>query len=154
MVEGSVPRPVGASFTPESLAVFESASDEARALNHRIMGTEHVLLGLMRPASSHAARVLAAQVDVESVRAEVRQVLRPSRKVSGGDLPWTPRVRDVLRYARREADLYRMELIEPDHLLVGILREGEGVGMQVLLKLGADFWQIRAGITDRWQRAD
>jgi ATP-dependent Clp protease ATP-binding subunit ClpC len=139
-------------MTPAARAVLGFAKAEAQALGCHYVGTEHLLLGLMREPTSHVARVLAADTDLESVRAQVREVVGIGEDVPSGDLPMTPRARQVLQLARREADLYHAEQIAPEHLLIGILREGEGIAMQVLPTLGVvDFGRVLAELTDHWR---
>lgn len=98
----------------------------------------------MRDASSHAARILASHADLGSVRAQVSEVIGVGSDVSGGELPLTPRAAQVLHLALREAGMYGEEHIAPEHLLLGILREGEGIATQVLLRLGIDMGTVRA----------
>lgn len=141
------------SLSPDSVAVLACARDEAVALQHHYVGTEHLLLGLMQQRESHVARVLAAQTDLESVQGQVRKVAGEGQGVPNGDLPMTPRARQVLHFARREADLYQAEKVAPEHLLIGILREGEGLATQVLLALRVDLSRLRAEAIPRRGRS-
>ena len=140
------------SFTPDALAALDAAKDEALALNHHYVGTEHLLLGLMRQPDTHAAQVLAADTDLESVRAQIREVVGLGHTAPMSDLPMTLRVQRVLHFARREADQYHMEHVAPEHVLIGILREGEGIAMKVLLTLRVDAARAIAAVTQRWRR--
>jgi ATP-dependent Clp protease ATP-binding subunit ClpC len=112
-------------------------------MNHQRLGTEHILLGLIREGSSDAARILVSRVDPESVRALVRDSVGAGSDGPGGELPLNPGAAQVLHFARREADMYSEELIAPEHLLLGILREGEGTATRVLLRFGVDLGTIR-----------
>lgn len=98
----------------------------------------------LRDAHSHAARILASHASLGSVRAQVSEVTVVGSDASVRELPLTPRAAHVLHLARREAELYAQEYIAPEHLLLGILREGEGIATQVLLKLGIDIGTVRA----------
>jgi ATP-dependent Clp protease ATP-binding subunit ClpC len=140
-----------ASFTPDALSVLAAARDEALALNHHYVGTEHLLLGLMRDPNTPAAQVLAAYTDLESVRAQIQEVIGLGHSAPIGDIPTTPRAQQVLHLARREADQYHAERVSPEHLLIGIFREGEGIAMRVLLTLGVDPGRVIAAIHPRWR---
>jgi ATP-dependent Clp protease ATP-binding subunit ClpC len=140
------------SFTPDALVVMALARDEAVALKHHYLGTEHLLLGLMRAVGSPAGRVLAEDADLEAVRTNVERIVGLGQSAPSGDLPPTKRVRQVFHFARREADYYQAELVAPEHLLIGILREGEGIAMRVLLRLGVDPGRVIEAITGSWRR--
>jgi ATP-dependent Clp protease ATP-binding subunit ClpC len=121
-------------------------------LNHHYLGTEHLLLGLMRASSSRAGRVLAGETDLEAVRTNVERIAGRGQSAPSGDLPTTTRLRQVLHLARREADQYQAELVAPEHLLIGIFREGEGTAMRVLLTLGVDPGRVIEAMTRPWSR--
>lgn len=140
---GSEP-PSESAMTPAARDVLGFAAAEAVALNHHYLGTEHILLGLLREASSDAARILTSHADLETVRARVGQVVGVGSESPHEELPLTPRAAEVLVFARREADMYGETHIAPEHLLLGILREGEGIATQVLLNLRVDFGMVRA----------
>lgn len=131
-------------MTPAARDVLGFATAEAAALNHHYLGTEHILLGLLREANSDAARILASHADLETVRARVGQVVGVGSEPPYEELPLTPRAAEVLLLARREADMYGKMHIAPEHLLLGIVREGEGIATQVLLKLRVDLGTVRA----------
>jgi ATP-dependent Clp protease ATP-binding subunit ClpC len=132
-------------MTSAAREVLRFATAEATALNHQYLGTEHILLGLLREANSDAAQILASHGDLETVRARVAHVMGVGSEPPHEELPLTPRGAEVLRFARREADMCgKTTHIAPEHLLLGILREGEGIATQVLLELRVDFGAIRA----------
>lgn len=141
-------------MTPAARDVLEHARAEAVALNHHYLGTEHILLGLLREANSDAARIVGSQADLKTVRARVRQIVGVGSEAPHEELPLTPRATDVIRLARREAEMYGGTHIAPEHLLLGILREGEGVATQVLLKLQVDFVLVRAATSRSLGQAD
>jgi ATP-dependent Clp protease ATP-binding subunit ClpC len=139
-------------MTPAALAVLGFAKAEAQALRHHYVGTEHLLLGLMREPTSYAARALAAHTNLESARVQIREVVGVGEGEPNEDLPMTQRAQQVLHFARRESDLYNAEQVAPEHLLIGILREGEGIAMQVLPALGVgDFSRVIAELTAHWR---
>jgi ATP-dependent Clp protease ATP-binding subunit ClpC len=139
------------SFTPDAVAVLALARDEAVFFKHHHLGTEHLLLGLMRAPDGPAGRVLAEDTDLEAVRTQVGRIVGLGRTAPSGDLPMTTRTQQVLHLARREADYYQAGHIAPEHLLIGIFREGDGIAMQVLLTLGVDPGRVIAATTRRWR---
>jgi ATP-dependent Clp protease ATP-binding subunit ClpC len=135
------------NLAPSSQEVLRSAQTEATAARRAAIGTEHLLLGLMQQRNSHAAQVLVSRLpDLESVRNEAAALSKENMaSVAAGEFPLTARATAVLRYAQREADLYEMEQVVPEHLLIGILREGDGTAMRVMMQLGiGDFGDLRA----------
>jgi ATP-dependent Clp protease ATP-binding subunit ClpA len=146
--EPQVERP---SFTSDALATLALARDEAVALKHHYLGTEHLILGLMRAADSRAGRVLAEHTDLDAVRTQVRSTVGLGDSAPSGDLATTTRVRQVLHFARREADYYQAERVAPEHLLIGILREGGGIAMRVLLTLGVEPGRVIEALTRPWR---
>ncbi|PVG83491.1 hypothetical protein DDE18_09465 [Nocardioides gansuensis] len=140
-----LPPPVPESeMTPAARAVLGFAKAEAQRLNHHYLGTEHLLLGIMRDAASDVARILASHADLGSVRTKVSEIVGVGSDASAGELPLTPRASKVLHFARREAEMYGERRIAPAHLLLGILREGEGIATHVLLELHIDMGTVRA----------
>lgn len=135
------------SLSSSARAVLASAQDEATALNHHYVGTEHLLLALMGQPESRAAGILAQFADAESVRALVRRLVGVGETAPSDVIPMTPRLRQVLHFARREADLCQASKVFPEHLLIGILREGEGLAMEVLAALRVDFSRVIAEAT-------
>jgi ATP-dependent Clp protease ATP-binding subunit ClpC len=125
-------------MTPSARAVLGLAEEEARVLNHRFLGTEHILLGLMREADSDAARILASRTTLAQVRSSVEEIVGVDSAAPSQEPAYTPRAARVVHLAQREADLYGEGRIAPEHLLVGIVREGEGMAFQVLMRLGVE----------------
>jgi ATP-dependent Clp protease ATP-binding subunit ClpC len=121
------------------------AQDEARRLNHDYIGTEHILLGLLHDGESVAARALQTLgVTLEAVRQQVEEIIGRGKKVPSGDIPFTPRAKKVLELSMREAMHFHHDYsIGPEHILLGLLREGEGVAVQALVWLGADLNRVR-----------
>jgi hypothetical protein len=133
-------------LTERALKALALAADEARSLNHEYVGTEHVLLGLVADQSGAASDVLAAMgVDAPRLRHEVeRLVQRGSEPVSAATLPHTPRVQQVIDYARDEAHSVGQKVVDVEHLLIGLLREPDGVAGIALKNLGVKADQLRA----------
>jgi ATP-dependent Clp protease ATP-binding subunit ClpC len=131
-------------FTKRARQVVVFAQDEARELKHNYIGTEHLLLGLLRQEEGLAARVLESlHVTVEEVRAQVVRIVGPGDEVTSGQIPFTPRAKKVLELSLREALALNHNYIGTEHVLLGLLREGEGVGARILLDLGVDAGRIR-----------
>jgi ATP-dependent Clp protease ATP-binding subunit ClpC len=133
-------------FTERARQVVVLAQDEARALRHNYIGTEHILLGLLREEEGLAARVLESfDITIEEARARlVRVVPQGDEEVTAGQIPFTPRAKKVLELALREAlALGNHEWIGTEHLLLGLVRENEGVAVRILLDFDADAEKIR-----------
>jgi ATP-dependent Clp protease ATP-binding subunit ClpA len=131
-------------FTERARQVVVMAQDEARALNHNYIGTEHLLLGLLREQEGIAARVLESlHVTIEEVRAQVARIVGPGEEVTTGQIPFTPRAKRVLELGLREALSLGHNYIGTEHLLLGIARENDGVAARILLDLGIDSEAIR-----------
>jgi ATP-dependent Clp protease ATP-binding subunit ClpC len=131
-------------FTERARQVVVLAQDEARALKHNYIGTEHLLLGLLREEEGPAARVLESlHVTVEDVRTGVVRFVGEGDEVTSGQIPFTPRAKKVLELSLREALSLQHNYIGTEHVLLGLVREGEGVGARILLGLGADAEKIR-----------
>jgi ATP-dependent Clp protease ATP-binding subunit ClpC len=125
-------------FTERARQVIVLAQDEARALKHNYIGTEHLLLGLLREEEGLAARVLESfEITVEEVRAQVARIVGQGDEVTGGQIPFTPRSKKILELSLREAISLGHNYIGTEHILLGLMREGEGVAVQILLDLGA-----------------
>jgi hypothetical protein len=136
-------------FTDRARRVVVLAQDEARLLNHNYIGTEHLLLGLLRESGSVAAEVLQRLgVSLEIVRSEVEQIIGRGMTTPTGHIPFTPRSKKVLELSLREALQLGHNYIGTEHILLGIIREGEGVAAQVLVKLGADLARVRHEVTE------
>lgn len=133
-----------ARFTEKAQRVIYYAQEEARAMNYPAVGTEHLLLGILREGDSVAARALAGLgVDLQKVRDIVLKTLSPGSTPVGNEIAITPRVKKVLALAQDEAVHWGVNYIGTEHLLLGILREGEGVASQVLAELDIDPDQVR-----------
>jgi ATP-dependent Clp protease ATP-binding subunit ClpA len=131
-------------FTERARQVVVLAQEEAQVLKHNYIGTEHILLGLLREEEGLAARALQAlDVTVERVRAQVVRIVGSGEEVTSGQIPFTPRTKNVLELALREALSLGHNYIGTEHILLGLAREGEGVAMRVLLDCGADSEKIR-----------
>ena len=132
-------------FTDRARRVVVLAQEEARLLNHNYIGTEHVLLGLLREAEGVAAQaLLALDVSLEAVRARVEEIIGVGAGPSeSGHVPFTPRAKKVLEMALREALQLGHNYIGTEHLLLGLVREGEGVAAQVLVQMGAELQAVR-----------
>ena len=134
-------------FTERARQVVVLAQDEARALKHNYIGTEHILLGLLREEEGLAARVLESlDITVEEVRAQVARIVGQGDEVTTGEIPFTPRAKKVLELANREALALGHNYIDTEHILLGLVRENEGVGARILLDLDADAETIRDAV--------
>ncbi len=133
------------NFTPRALQVLALARMEADRFNHNFIGTEHLLLGLLKLGQGTAVNVLRKRgLDFEMVRADIEQQVGtgPDQKVTG-PIPYTPRVKKILALAGQEARALNHTYIGTEHLLLGILREGDGVAAKVLRNLAVDLEQTR-----------
>ena len=131
-------------FTDRARHVVVLAEEEARLLNHNWIGTEHLLLGLIRQGDSVAARALESLgISLQAVRQEVEEIIGQGEQVPSEEIPFTPRSKMVLELALRESLQLRDNYIGPEHILLGLMREGDGVAAQVLVKLGADLNRAR-----------
>jgi hypothetical protein len=136
------------NFTPRAQQVLALARQEADRLNHNFVGTEHVLLGLIRLGQGTAVNVLQKMgLDLETVRTEVEKQVGtgPDQKMVGA-IPYTPRVKKVLSLAAKEAKALNHNYVGTEHLLLGLLREGDGVAARVLENLNVDIEQTRLEI--------
>jgi ATP-dependent Clp protease ATP-binding subunit ClpC len=131
-------------FTERARQVVVLAQEEARTLKHNYIGTEHILLGLLREEEGLAARVLESlDITVERVRAQVVRIVGSGEEVTSGQIPFTPRAKKVLELARREALSLGHNYIGTEHILLGLVRENEGVAARILLDFDADSEKIR-----------
>ena len=137
-------------FTDRARKVMTLARQEAERLNHDYIGTEHVLLGLVKEGSGVAANVLEAlDVDLEKVRMEVEKLVKPSPDVvTMGQLPFTPRAKKVLEFAMEEARALDHNYVGTEHLLLGLLREQEGLAAQVLQNLNLKLEDVRTEVLE------
>jgi ATP-dependent Clp protease ATP-binding subunit ClpC len=131
-------------FTERARQVVVLAQDEARTLKHNYIGTEHILLGLLREEEGLAARVLdTLDITVEEVRAQVARIVGQGDEVTTGQIPFTARAKKVLELALREALSLGHNYIGTEHILLGLVRENEGVAARILLDFDADAERIR-----------
>ncbi|HJD50012.1 MAG TPA: ATP-dependent Clp protease ATP-binding subunit [Candidatus Corynebacterium intestinavium] len=131
-------------FTDRARRVVVLAQEEARALNHNYIGTEHILLGLIQEGEGVAAKALESMgISLDAVRTEVKEIIGSGGNPPSGYIPFTPRAKKVLELALREALQLGHKYIGTEHILLGLIREGEGVAAQVLVKLGADLSRVR-----------
>jgi Clp amino terminal domain, pathogenicity island component len=131
-------------FTDRGRRVVVLAQEEARLLNHTYIGTEHILLGLIHEGEGVAARALTELgISLDAVRAEVEKIVGRGKSPPTGHIPFTPRAKKVLELSLREAINLGHNYIGTEHILLGLIREGEGVAAQVLLKLGAGLDPVR-----------
>src|SRR6201746_2419392 len=131
-------------FTDRARRVVVLAQEEARMLNHNYIGTEHILLGLIHEGEGVAAKALESLgIALEGVRQQVEEIIGQGQQAPSGHIPFTPRAKKVLELSLREALQLGHNYIGPEHILLGLIREGEGVAAQVLVKLGADLNRVR-----------
>src|ERR1700750_688467 len=131
-------------FTDRARRVVVLAQEEARMLSHNYIGTEHILLGLIHEGEGVAAKALESlDISLEAVRQQVEEIIGQGQQAPSGHIPFTPRAKKVLELSLREALQLGHNYIGTEHILLGLIREGEGVAAQVLVKLGADLNRVR-----------
>ncbi|HET8795690.1 MAG TPA: Clp protease N-terminal domain-containing protein, partial [Arthrobacter sp.] len=131
-------------FTDRARRVVVLAQEEARMLNHNYIGTEHILLGLIHEGEGVAAKALESlSISLGAVREQVQEIIGQGQQAPSGHIPFTPRAKKVLELSLREALQLGHNYIGTEHILLGLIREGEGVAAQVLVKLGADLSRVR-----------
>ena len=131
-------------FTDRARRVVVLAQEEAKGLNHNYIGTEHILLGLIKEGDGIAAKALAElDISIDNVREQVQDMIGQGQQAPTGHIPFTPRAKKVLELSLREALQLGHNYIGTEHILLGLIREGEGVAAQVLVKLGADLTRVR-----------
>jgi ATP-dependent Clp protease ATP-binding subunit ClpC len=131
-------------FTDKARRVVVLAQEEAKLLNHNYIGTEHILLGLIHEGEGVAAKALESLgINLDSVRDQVQEIIGQGQQAPSGHIPFTPRAKKVLELSLREALQLGHSYIGTEHLLLGLIREGEGVAAQVLTRLGADTNRVR-----------
>jgi ATP-dependent Clp protease ATP-binding subunit ClpC len=134
-------------FTDRARRVVVLAQEEARMLNHNYIGTEHILLGLIHEGEGVAAKALESMgISLEAVREKVEEIIGHGHESPSGHIPFTPRAKKVLELSLREALQINHSYIGTEHILLGLIREGEGVAAQVLVKLGADLNRVRSTV--------
>ena len=137
-------------FTDRARRVLVLAQEEARILGHPFIGTEHILLGLIHEGDGIAAQALeSGGISLEAVRTKVEEVIGPATEPKNGSPPFTPRTKKVLELSHREALQLGHNYISTEHILLGLVREGEGVAAQVLMSLGADLPSLREAVFSR-----
>ena len=131
-------------FTDRARRVVVLAQEEAKMLNHNYIGTEHILLGLIHEGEGVAAKALESLgISLDAVREQVQDIIGQGQQQPTGHIPFTPRAKKVLELSLREALQLGHNYIGTEHILLGLIREGEGVAAQVLVKLGADLNKVR-----------
>ena len=137
-------------FTDRARRVVVLAQDEARGLNHNWIGTEHLLLAVIREGHGVGAKALESmQISLDAARQQVESLIgRGQNPVGDGHIPFTPRAKKVLELSLRESRQLGHDYIGTEHILLGLIREGEGVAAQVLVKLGADLNRVRQQVID------
>jgi ATP-dependent Clp protease ATP-binding subunit ClpC len=136
-------------FTERARRVVVHAQEEARELSHSYIGTEHLLLGLMREQESAGARALQElEISQDAVREQVVQIVGRGKQAPSGHIPFTPRAKKVLELSLREALQLGHDYIGTEHILLGLIREGEGVAAQVLTNLGGELSRVRVKVIE------
>jgi Clp amino terminal domain, pathogenicity island component/UvrB/uvrC motif len=131
-------------FTDRARRVVVLAQEEARMLNHNYVGTEHILLGLIHEGEGVAAKALESLgISLDAVRQQVEEIIGQGQQAPSGHIPFTPRVKKVLELSLREALQLGDDYIGTEHILLGLIREGDGVAAQVLVRLGAELNRVR-----------
>jgi ATP-dependent Clp protease ATP-binding subunit ClpC len=134
-------------FTDRARRAVVLAQEEARMLNHNWIGTEHILLGVIHEGDGVAARALdSLGISLDAVRQEVAEIIGRGQKAPGGHIPFTPRAKKVLELSLREALQMGHDYIGTEHILLGLIREADGVAAQVLVRLGADLNRTRSQV--------
>jgi len=140
-------------FTDEARRVLVLAQEESRVLGHDFIGTEHLLLGILRHGQGPAPEALTTMgVTLEAARAQIAQTVGPRGTAAGGSIPFTPRAKKTLELALREALQLGHDHIRTEHLLLGVIDEGDGVGARTLVALDVDLSRLRDDVTSRVRR--
>ena len=135
-------------FTDRARRVVVMAQEEARMLNHSFIGTEHILLALIREGDGVGAKALESLgISLDAVRQQVEEIIGRGQQAPSGHIPFTPRAKKVLELSLRESQHLGHEYIGTEHILLGLIREGDGVAAQVLVKRGADLNRARQQVT-------
>jgi ATP-dependent Clp protease ATP-binding subunit ClpC len=140
---------VSRPFTDRARRVVVLAQDEARLLNHNYLGTEHLLLGLIREGEGVAVKALESLgISLAAVRAQVQEIIGQGQSAPISHIPFTPQAKQVLELSFREALQLHHDYIGTEHLLLGLIGEGDGVAAQVLMQLGADLFRVRQRVIE------
>jgi ATP-dependent Clp protease ATP-binding subunit ClpC len=135
-------------FTERARRVVVLAQEESRLLSHNYIGTEHLLLGLLAEPEGVAARALESlNVTLDAAREQVEEIIGPGQQLSHGHIPFTPRAKKILELSLREALHMGSEVIDTEHLLLGLIDEGDGVGAQILQRFGVTAQSVREAVT-------
>jgi hypothetical protein len=152
---GSVTGPMFKRFTARARQVIVLGQEEARTLRHEYMGTEHVLLGLLAEGEGIAGQTLQrAGITLDAARAEIEKIIGRGEATPRGHVPFTPRAKKVLELALREAIHLGHSYLGTEHILLGLIREGEGVAVRVIAALGADLNELRESVLTALESAD
>ncbi len=136
-------------FTDRARRVVVLAQDEARRLNHDYIGTEHILLGLLHEGEGVAARALESLgISLDAVRQQVEEIIGRGQHAPSGHIPFTARAKKVLELSLRESLQIGQNYVGTEHILLGLIREGDGVAAQVLVRLGADLNRVRQRVIE------
>jgi ATP-dependent Clp protease ATP-binding subunit ClpC len=136
-------------FTDPARRVVVLAQEEARMLNHSYIGTEHVLLGLVREGDGIAARVLESfGITLQPARDEIGKIAGRGKKPPAGHIPFTPSAKRALELSLRESLHLRDNFISTEHIMLGLLRQGDGAGVQALVAMGTDLNKLRRAVTE------
>jgi ATP-dependent Clp protease ATP-binding subunit ClpC len=131
-------------FTDRARRVVVEAQEEARTLNHSYIGTEHILLGLIHEGNGTGAKALESLgISLDTLRQQVQEVIGQGQHAPSGHIPFTPQAKKVLELSLSESKALGHHYIGTEHILLGLIREGDGVAAQVLVKLGADRIRVR-----------
>ena len=141
-------------FNDEARRVIVQAQEEARLLNHNYIGTEHILLGIAREGGGVAGEALTAlDVSLDAIRQQVKEIIGTGLNARSGHIPFTPRAKKALELSLRAALQFGHNYIGAEHILLGLIREGDGVAAQVLVRLGKDLNQVRRQVIQLMNQA-
>jgi ATP-dependent Clp protease ATP-binding subunit ClpC len=131
-------------FTDRARRVVVEAQEEARTFDHSYVGTEHILLGLIREGKGVGAKALESLgISLDIVRQQVQEIIGQGQHAPSGHIPFTPAAKKVLELALSESEALGHHYVGTEHILLGLIREGDGVAAQVLVRLGADLNRVR-----------
>jgi len=142
-------------FTADARQVIVLAQREARTLNHNYIGTEHILLAVIQQDDGEAAKSLESLgISLEGVRSQVEEILGQGEQAPSGHIPFTLRAKQVLELSLRESMQLDHDYIGAEHILLGLISEGEGAAAQLLVKLGAELTRVRQQVIQVKQRGE